>query len=126
MANEIKELARQTAGATSEIREKIEAIQSSTGITINQIEDISKVICEVNDIVSITAAAVEEQSATTREIAGNVDQSSIVAGQISSDIFDINQKANDFSDSSSQVNVKAKDLSSLAEQLKEMVGQFKV
>lgn len=126
VANEIKELARQTAGATGEIRSKIEAIQHSTGVTIDQIEDISKVITEVNDIVTITAAAVEEQSATTREIANNVEQSSTVAGQISNDITDISQRANEFSGSSSEVNKSAKELSELSDQLKNMMEQFRV
>ncbi len=126
VANEIKELARQTAGATGEIREKIEAIQNSTRITISQIGEISKVITEVNDIVSVTAAAVEEQSTTTREIASNVEQSSRVSGQISADILDINQKANEFSNSSNKLNMNTKDLSTLSEELKNMMGQFKV
>ena len=52
MANEIKELAKQTAEATGEIKSRIEGIQGSTHGTVKQIEQISKVIHEVNDIVS--------------------------------------------------------------------------
>jgi methyl-accepting chemotaxis protein len=47
-------------------------IQSSAEGTIGNIEIITQAINEINQIVSTIAAAVEEQSATTREISGNV------------------------------------------------------
>jgi len=140
VANEIKELAKQTAEATSEIKNKIGGIQSSTEGTVTEIEQISKVINDVNEMVSTIATAVEEQSVTTKEIANNVlqasqgiqevtenvAQSSTVAGEIAKDISDVNQAANEMTNSSSQVNMSAEEMSKLAEQLKEMVGQFKV
>ncbi len=126
VANEIKELARQTAGATGEIKDKIEAIQNSTQTTIHQIGEISTVITEVNDIVSVTAASMEEQSVTTREIAVSVEESNNVSGQISTEIMNINQKADEFSESSSQIKMDTKELSGLSENLKKLVNQFKV
>ena len=140
VANEIKELARQTAEATGEIKEKIEGIQNSTEKTVTRIERISKVSNDVNDIVATIATAVDEQSVTTREIANNVvqasqgiqevtenvAQSSIVSQEIARDIAEVNESANEMSNSSSQVNMSAEELSNLAEQLKEMVGRFKV
>lgn len=140
VANEIKELARQTAEATQEIKEKIGGIQDSTSGTITEIERISKVINNVNDIVSTIATAVEEQSVTTREIAGNVTQaaegiqevtenvtlSSSFAGEIANDIVEVNQAAGEMSNSSSQVKMSAAELKNLAEQLKGRVDQFKM
>ena len=140
VANEIKDLARQTAEATQEIRGKIEDIQCSTAETVNEIQGISTVINNVNEIVGTIATAVEEQSVTTREIAGNIShaskgieaakenvtQSSTVAGQIARDISDVNQSAEEMSNSSSQVNVNSNDLNKMAGQLNTMVGRFKV
>ncbi len=140
VANEIKELARQTAEATQDIKDRIEGIQRSTSLSVKQVEGISKVINDVNEIVSTIATAVEEQSVTTREIAGNVAQassgmqevsdniaqSSAVSSEIARDIADVNQSSNDMSNSSSQVDMSAQQLSQLAEQLKEMVGRFKI
>ena len=139
VANEIKELARQTASATLEIKSKIDSIQVSTAGTVTEIEQITLVINEVNDIVSSIAASVEEQSVTTREIAdntnqissgiqevnGNVAQSNTVAGEIARDIGDANQDANEISNSSAQVNLSAEELKKLAEQLNQIVGRFK-
>ncbi len=140
VANEIKDLARQTADATLEIKEQIDANQASTSKTITEIEQITQVINNVNDIVSTIAAAVEEQSLTTREIAGNVTQasggmqevnenmaqSSSVAQEISKDIAEVNQSAAGMTDSSSQVNLSAAEMDRLAEHLKDMVDTFKV
>jgi methyl-accepting chemotaxis protein len=140
VANEIKELARQTAEATQDIKDRIEGIQRSTSMSVKQVEGISKVINDVNEIVSTIATAVEEQSVTTKEIAGNVAQasngmsevseniaqSSAVSSEIARDISDVNQSATDISNSSSQVDMSAQQLSQLAEQLKEMVGTFKI
>ncbi len=140
VANEIKELARQTAEATGEIKKEIDGVQRSTEGTVVQIEQISKVINQVNEIVETIATAVEEQSVTTKEIAGNVVQASqgiqevtqnvtqatTVTGEMTRDISEVNQASGEIANSSSQVNMSAQELSGLAEQLKEAVGRFKV
>ncbi len=140
VANEIKELARQTAEATHEIKEQIGGIQNSTAGTVKEIEEILKVINDVNEIVSTIATAVEEQSVTTKEIAGNVAQasqgiqevnenvaqSSAVSTEIAKDIAEVNQTTSEISNSSSQMRLNAKELSKLANELKEMVSRFKI
>ena len=140
VAGEIKDLARQTAEATQEIKKKIESIQSSTLQTVSEIEEIAVEINNVNEMIDTVAAAVEEQSATTKEIAGNVTQaaqgiqdvtenvaqSSIVANEISKDIADVNQTAREMSKNSSQMNTSANDLNQLSGDLKKTVGQFKI
>ncbi len=140
VANEIKELARQTAEATLDIRKIISEIQGSTGATVDEIREVTKVIEEVSELVTTVAAAIEEQSVTTREIAGNVaqasqglteindniSQSSTVAGEISADISEVSSIAGDLTESSSQVNDNASDLNALSVRLKEIVMRFKL
>ncbi len=140
VANEIKELAKQTAEATQDIKDKIGGIQGTTSTTVVQINEINKVITEVNDVVANIATAVEQQSTATKEIASNVaqasqgiqevnenvSQSSSVASEISKEIADVNGSTNEMSTSSSQVNLSAQELSQLSEQLKGMVDQFKI
>jgi methyl-accepting chemotaxis protein len=140
VANEIKDLAKQTAEATLEIKGKIGAIQGSTAETVTEIDQISKIINDVNEIVTIIATAVEEQSVTTKEIAGNVAQasqgiqevnenvaqSSSVSAEIASDISGVNQSAGEISSSSAQVNLSAEELNRMGVKLNEMVGKFKV
>ncbi|WP_319404612.1 methyl-accepting chemotaxis protein [uncultured Desulfosarcina sp.] len=140
VANEIKELARQTAAATGEIKSRVEGIQNSTDGTVTEIGNITRVVNEVNEIVSTIATAVEEQSVTTNEIAGNVAQaaqgidevnenvaqSSTVSSEISRDIAEVTQAAGEISNSSAQISMSAESLNQLAKQLNEMVGRFKV
>ncbi|MDA8139799.1 MAG: methyl-accepting chemotaxis protein [Desulfobacteraceae bacterium] len=140
VANEIKKLARQTAGATQDIKVKIAGIQTNTGLTIEDIKTISGVIGQVNDVVTGIAAAVEQQSKTTAEIAtnvsqsaqgirevnANVSQSSTVAAEITKDIAEVNSSAGDITNSSEQINASAQDLAKFAEKLKSTVGQFKI
>ncbi|MDY7033246.1 MAG: methyl-accepting chemotaxis protein [Thermodesulfobacteriota bacterium] len=140
VANEIKELAKQTAEATGEIKEKIDGIQGSTAETVTEIGQISRVITDVNEIVTTIATAVEEQSVTTKDIADSVSQasrgvqevtekathSSTVSENIARDISEVSQAAGEMSNSSSLVNLKAEELSTLAVQLKEMMNKFKV
>jgi methyl-accepting chemotaxis protein len=140
VANEIKELARQTADATLEIKEKIKGVQNSTDGTVTKIQQVSNIINDVNDIVTTIATAVEEQSVTTKEIAGNVSQASMglqevnenvaqssgVSEEIARDISEVNHASIEMSNSSSQVNLNVQGLTKLADQLKDMVGKFRV
>ncbi len=140
VANEIKELARQTATATSDIQQQINDVQDSTSTTASAIEQISGVIAGVNEIVEVISAAVEEQSATTNEIVNNitqtshgiteinenVSQSSTAASGISQDISDVNTSTSEMTTSSSQVKLSAEDLADLANQLNTLVGKFTV
>ncbi len=140
VASEIKALAMQTADATKDIKTRIDAIQGSTSDTVDEIESVSQVIQNVNEIVSTIAAAVEEQSATSREIAENmgqasqglqevnqnVAQSSAVSGEIAKDIGSVNAISNEVKQGSSQVNDSAGTLAGLAEELQKLVGNFQL
>ncbi len=140
VANEIKELAKQTAAATQDIKDKIQSIQGTTNMTVGQIGEISEVIKDVNELVATIATAVEEQSAATKDIADNVaqasqgiqevnenvNQSSTVLSEITEDIGGVSISMNEMASGGSQVNQSAQKLSQLSENLRQMVGQFKV
>jgi methyl-accepting chemotaxis protein len=69
VATEIKALAQQTAAATEDIKTRIGGVQTATAMGIAEIGKVSQVISEVNAIVISIAAAIEEQSSATKEIA---------------------------------------------------------
>lgn len=140
VANEIKELAKQTALATSQIKSAITGIQSQTEVTIVDIEEISKVIGEVNEIVASIVTAVEEQAATTNEIATNVTQASVGINEINENVATSSQLTNSISEGVGQVKIKsisvkdnseeirgsAASLSGLSEKLTEFVSRFRI
>jgi methyl-accepting chemotaxis protein len=82
VATEVKELAKQTASATDDIRARIEAIQVSTGEAVESIRAISDVISNVNEVSRTIASAVEEQSITTRQIADNIGNTAFAADSV--------------------------------------------
>ena len=140
VASEIKELAQQTAAATSEIKEKIAAIQGSTSGAVADIDQIVKVIREVNEIVMTIAAAIQEQSTVTQDIAGNIAQASSgvrdanmrvaqtasVTGGMAKEIAEVSTSVEQMASANTEVQNSAGQLSQLAEQLNQMVAKFKV
>ena len=69
VASEVKNLASQTAHATSEIESQITQIQASTRETVGAVFGITQTVEEVSTIATAIAAAVEQQGAATAEIA---------------------------------------------------------
>jgi methyl-accepting chemotaxis protein len=138
VANEIKELARQTAQATHEIKARIEGIQHSTDETVGEMQRISEVINQVNDIVATIATSVDSQLSTTEAVAGNVREASLgfgeinenvaqcsqVTGRISADIADVKASADELTHTSIEVELNVKELSQLAEKLHDVVEHF--
>ncbi|MBF0573894.1 MAG: methyl-accepting chemotaxis protein [Desulfamplus sp.] len=140
VANEIKELARQTSGASGEIKEKVSGIQSVAQKTIEHITEIGKEVNEINDMINIIASSVEEQSATTSEIAGNVSQISTGIGDVNQnvshssegvagitrEITTVTSISNHIANNSNKINESASCLSDMAGSLKSVVGKFRI
>ena len=68
VAHEVKELAQQTAGASAEIGEKIDATQRGANASAEAIERIVSTIQELSEIASNIASAVEAQTTMTETI----------------------------------------------------------
>jgi methyl-accepting chemotaxis protein len=74
VANEVKELAKETAKATEEIGTRIAAIQTDSDGAVEAIGEIREVISQVAELQTAIASAVEQQNATTSEIARSVNE----------------------------------------------------
>ena len=74
VASEVKNLANQTAKATEDISLQIAALQQVAGEAAGAIGGIGGTIRRIAAIVTSIAAAVDQQEASTREIARNVTQ----------------------------------------------------
>jgi methyl-accepting chemotaxis protein len=121
VANEVKELAKQTAAATEDISAKIEAIQSDTKGAVTAIADIAKIIGQINDISSTIASAVEEQSATTNEIARNANEAAKGSTEISRNITNVSTAARSTTEGANNTLSAATEQARLAASLKEVV-----
>jgi methyl-accepting chemotaxis protein len=126
VANEVKELAKETAKATEDISRKIEAIQADTKAAVSAIATISEVILRINDISNTIATAVEEQNATTNEMARNVSEAAHGSGEITGNIAGVAQAAESTSRGASDTQKAAQDLVQMSTQLRGLVEQFKI
>jgi methyl-accepting chemotaxis protein len=126
VANEVKELAKQTAKATEEITQKIGVIRENTGGAVTAIGGIKGVIDKISQISTTIATAVEEQSATTSEMARNVTEAARGAATISSNIQGVAEAAQNTSTNVGESQTATEHLAKMANQLRDLVGQFKV
>ena len=140
VANEIKELAGQTAHATEDIKAKISGVQTTTREAITNIGKIFGVVKEVGSIVANIAASIEEQSTVTKNVASNIAEASTgvrdsneriaqtasASKSIAQEIANVNAALGDVSQGGEQVKTSAAELSKLAEQLSALVAQFNV
>jgi len=126
VANEVKELAKQTAAATEDISQKIEAIQGDTKGAVVAIDQISKIINQINDIQNTIASAVEEQTVTTNEIARNATEAAKGSTEISKNITNVSEAAKNTTEGANNTLSAATELSKLAADLKRVVDLAKI
>ncbi|WP_181702006.1 globin-coupled sensor protein [Chthonobacter albigriseus] len=124
VAAEVKQLADQTAKATSTISAQISGIQASTAESVAAITAISGVIAQLNDISRAVAGSVEQQDAATREIAQNVVQASKGTEKVSNNITGVAKAASDAADASRKVLAAVKDLTGETAALRTEVTRF--
>lgn len=138
VATEVKELARQTAGATEDIRNRIQHIQGSTGEAVRSIGEVGEAIRQVNQTSATIASAVEEQSVIAKQISARVNEtadavgtvstgvveSATACGEVARNITGVNEASRQTAQGASQTETVATELSKISEQLREVVGHF--
>ena len=140
VATEVKELAKQTAAATDDIRSRIEAMQASTSEAVDSIREISKVITNVNEVSRTIASAVEEQSITTRQISDNVSTTASAAESVARGVAETALASREITENITRVDgvlmqtaegaEESRDagtrLSELAAEMNGLIGQFRI
>lgn len=117
VANEVKELAKQTSKATDEIRSRIQAMQGASKRSIAAIGDITAVIDEINTISGSIASSVEEQSATLGVVRGRVVESARNVADTSRNVTEAAAGANEISANVQRSVVGAAEISRSMEDL---------
>ena len=125
VANEVKELAKETTKATEDISHRIAAIQGDTQSAVAAIKQISAVIGQINDLSNTIATAVEEQTATTTEMNRNIAEANKGSTEIAANITGVAQAAQSTSAGATQTQSAAGELTRMASDLQALVGQFK-
>lgn len=140
VANEVKELARQSANASEQISAQISGIQKDAKVAIDAIQEITQIVDKVVGISSSVAAAIEEQSATAKEISmsvnevsqgtndisRNIQDSSIGANEVSKNIQTISSTSATSAEKANNAQKQALNLAEYAKQLKDVVSKFQL
>jgi len=126
VASEVKELAQETARATEDISQRVEAIQADTAGAVEAISRISTVIGEINDFQATIAAAVEEQTATTNEMNRNVAEAASGTQGIAAAISGLAAGTQETNQRVDDAQAASADLARMSGELQEAVSRFKV
>lgn len=140
VASSIKELAKQTSSATQDITTQISNIRTHVTDSSGEIEQISNVIEKVDGISRTISNMVEEQSSTVQDIAGNIHQSNSLAehiahavkkasqdlNQVTDNIVDVNNGIANMTEKITSVKANSDKMKSNSEQVKDLMGRFKV
>ncbi|MCP3382752.1 methyl-accepting chemotaxis protein [Bradyrhizobium sp. CCGUVB4N] len=121
VASEVKSLAGQTAKATTEISEQINAIQSASDETVTAIRNVADVIAEIDQIGTAIAAAIEQQGSATREISRSVQEAARGTQEVNTNITGVQRAADDTGAAAQEVLGAAEQLST---QSRDLAGQF--
>lgn len=125
VANEVKELAKETAKATEDIGHKIEAIQLDTRGAVDSIQQIGKVIAQINDISNTIASAVEEQTAKANEMSRNVAEAAKGTSEIAQNITAVAQAAQNTTQGATNAQQAASELARMAAELQHLGNSAK-
>ncbi|WP_433824413.1 methyl-accepting chemotaxis protein [Actinoplanes sp. CA-015351] len=126
VASEVKDLAQETARATEDIARRVEAIQADSSNAVAAIGEISSIIARISDYQTTIASAVEEQTATTGEMARSVGDAAQGTSAIAGNIDGVATAAQTTTAALDEANETATELAGIAAELQTVVSQFRV
>jgi methyl-accepting chemotaxis protein len=125
VASEVKDLAQETAKATDDISRRVGAIQADASGAVAAIDRISEVISRISDSQNTIAAAVEEQSVTTREMNRSVSDAAGGTGEIAVAVDTLAGTSQVTTDGVAQIGGAVGDLTRMSGRLQELVATFR-
>ncbi|WP_085644030.1 methyl-accepting chemotaxis protein [Thalassospira sp. MCCC 1A03138] len=124
VASEVKNLANQTAKATEDITSQINGIQQATGLAVEAIDEIVRMISDISERAAAVAAAVEQQTVATSEISQNVEQAAAGTEEISAAMQGVSAAVADTNVAANDVNVSADNLGTQNGHLRGQIDGF--
>ncbi len=133
VADEVRTLAGRTQQSTQEIEEMINRLQSGANKAV-QVMEVGKQkslhgveqASAAGEALNTINQAVDRINTMNTQIASAAEEQSTVTEEINRNIVNINEVAEQTSEGAKQAAIASDDLSRLAEELKQLVSQFKV
>jgi methyl-accepting chemotaxis protein len=126
VADEVKQLAQETARATEDIAHRVQTIQADTGGSVDAIHEVSAVITRISEFQTTIASAVEEQSATTAEMNRSVAEAASGTDEISRSIGGVADAATQTSRGADETRAAVSELARMSAQLNNVVSGFRL
>jgi methyl-accepting chemotaxis protein len=126
VAAEVKSLAEQTSRATGQIAEQVNDIRVTTDASSASISEIVSTIQSMAGISGAIAAAIEQQRASTEEIARNVREASRGTEEVSTTIEQVSGASIRTGDAAGEVRQLADAIADQANTLRNSVDSFLV
>ena len=125
VADEVKQLAQETARATGDITARINSIQGSSATATDAVANIGRGIADVNESNVSIASTVEQQAATTHELSRAVTVAVTGLGDVTREIAGVAQASKETLDEAEASQLAAADIARLASQLGQLVDRFR-
>ena len=126
VAGEVKELARATAGATENISTKVDAIRRDIRDTASAILKIGSTIQEIAAYQTTIASAVEQQTATTKDIGGTLADAAVGAQEMAASIENVAEASRSTARGVQSTGQAAQALARLAADMQALVANLDV
>ena len=124
VAAEVKALASQTAGATEDIANQVDAIQRATRDAVVAIRSISGVMTEIDGFTASVAGAVGQQASSTQMIAYSVQQAATGANELAGNMAVVTKAIEETNRAASEVLGASHAFSAQASTLESAVDVF--
>jgi methyl-accepting chemotaxis protein len=118
VAGEVKNLSQQTAGATADIQQRVGGIQQDIAAAVEAMQRIAGTIRDIHGHQATIASAVEEQTATTQEITGNVGEAAKASGEIAGAVQGVAAASRQAASGAAEARAEAERLARLAADLR--------
>lgn len=124
VASEVKTLATQTGRATEDIAAQVASIQRETGAAVSAINRIAYTIDKIGEITTALAAAIEEQQASTNEIARRVQDVANGTQAVCNAVQGVSESAANTGGAATMVHDTASDVTRQSQVLNVEVDKF--
>jgi methyl-accepting chemotaxis protein len=126
VAGEVKQLASQTASATTQISQRIAAMQAQTNRAAEAIREFAKTVSVLSDRAHQVAAATEQQAAATHEITRAIAVASVRTREVTDHAGEVAVRAAETDAAARDVRAASAELSAQAQGMKAEVDTLLV
>ena len=125
VAGEVKSLSQQISDAAEDITQRIGAIRDDCAATLGAIREIGGIIHHINEAQTSIATAVDQQSATAREIGRNVEDAARGATDIAGSLAEVDQAAQSAASGATDTARAASTLATHVGEMRELLVRFR-